>query len=61
MERLNREEEYDAMMAYEDYTGTEAAEVLYCDDFDAQKSTFQVVDVRGHGDGSGVWTPVSEC
>jgi hypothetical protein len=33
--------------------------VLYRDDYDTGESWYQVVDVRGHGDGAGEWYPVA--
>jgi len=60
MERLTRTEADAAKAAYEAATGHRAAEILYRDDHDTAESSYQVVDEQGHGDGSGIWTPIKK-
>jgi hypothetical protein len=67
MQRLTAAAANDAMWSFvdhkypagdfpEDFPGS--LTVLYRDDYDTGRSHYQVVDGRGHGDGSGEWTPV---
>ena len=71
LRRLTESAERDAIAAFADYMLADptpassigfmdGCEVLYRDDYDTDESSYQVVDAQGHGDGSGMWTPVGD-
>lgn len=60
--RLSREEEAQAIADFCDYMDRdpEGCEVIYRDHLDVRLSEYQVIDAKGHSDGSGMWHVVGE-
>lgn len=61
MKRLSKTDEQGVISDFADYLGlanADGCKVIYKDDQDTGESWYQVVDAKGHGDGSGEWLPV---